>query len=186
MSYPSEGLGDTGISFIDSLVNKGKSLVQDQVQRVTERVADFKLLARTHRALRARLQSLASSPKVKSDATLSGNVNTLLGNLSITEGSWNLTNNQLDAVLGQVQGFSAASLNASVLSSVASVLTGMTDAFKKTKAIEDSTKQLESVSLSPDQQAAAQKLGAVTPVVSLPLLAVLAGGGYIFFRSMKK
>jgi hypothetical protein len=185
--YPgSDGLGDTGISFIDTLVNQGKGLIQNQVQRVTERVADFKLLARTHRALRARLQSLASSPKVKSDATLAKNVSTLLGNLTITEGSWNLANNQLDALLSQVQSFSTASLNASVLSSAASVLTGMTDSFKKTKAIEDSVKALESVSLSPEQQAAAQKLGAVAPVVSLPLLAVLAGGGYLFFRSMKK
>jgi hypothetical protein len=185
--YPgSEGLGDTGIAFVDSLVNQGKALIQNQVQRVTERVADFKLLARTHRALRTRLQFLQASSKVKADATLSRNVSTLLGNLTITEGSWNLANNQLDALLSQVQGFSTSSLNAAVLSSAASVLTGMNDAFKKTKALEDSVKSIESVSLSPGEQAAAQQVGAVAPVVSLPLLAVLAGGGYLFFRSMKK
>ena len=181
-------LGDTGIAFIDNLVNKGKSLIQDQIQAVTEKVADFKLLPRTHRALRARLTALQNSAAVKGNATWSASTATLLRNLDVAQGQWTVTNTTLDSALDQINAIKAGKISTSTLTMASSLVAGMSDAFKKAKEIESNTRAIESVALSPAQQQAALAIGSAQSgpsSLSLPTLALLLGGGYILWRSMK-
>jgi hypothetical protein len=198
MSYPNDAtftprqLGDTGIAFVDALVNKGKSLVASQVQRVTERVADFKLLPRTHRALSARLSALTQTAKVKGDPALAANVATLQRNLNFVQQSYATTNSTLDSALAQMSTLSASSLSVANASMLASLLAGMNDAFAKTKELDTNTRAIESVSLSPAQQQAALALSASdasgigTAGMSISTLALLAGGGYLLWKGMAK
>lgn len=199
MSYPNyepsftpRQLGDTGIAFLDALVNKGKSLVASQIQRVTERVADFKLLPRTHRALSARLAALTQASKVRSDPTLTANVATLQRNLTFVQQAYATTNSTLDSALAQMSTLSASSLSVANASMLASLLAGMNDAFAKTKAVDSNTRAIESVALSPAQQQAALALstsdasGIGGAGMSISMLAMLAGGGYLLWKGMAK
>jgi hypothetical protein len=183
---PEDPLGDTGIAFIDVAVNKVKGLVQNQVQAITERVADFKLLPRKHRELQVRLSALQNSAAVKANATWSKNVGTLLGNLSVAQGQWSVTNSTLDSALDQINAIRAGKVSSSTLAMAGSLITGMSDAFKKAKEIDNNTRAIESVALSPEQQKAALAVGGVnTQGFSLSTLALLLGGGYLLVRSMK-
>jgi hypothetical protein len=185
-------LGDTGIAFIDSLVNKGKSLVAGQIQRVTERVADFKLLPRTHRALASRLSALSMMPAAKANAMLAANIQTLIRNLSVTQQAYNTTNATLDTALSQMSSLNASSLSVANASMLASLLTGMNDAFAKAKDLDKQTRAIESVVLTPAQQQAALVLtgseasGVGVAGMSISTLAMLAGGGYLLWQGMRK
>lgn len=135
------------LPILGPLLAQGKASIDAQVQAVTSKVYQFKLLPEKMAAIKRRLSLVQQAPSVLSNVALSQQVSGLQSEMASIASEYAGVDASLDVLLDKYSAAKATgntSVDVTMLSMAATVLNGMPRIFDRVKAGEDRVAQLES------------------------------------------